>query len=176
MLLIAAVAVGGLALEATPRTASASVSTKGRHGVVGKKQAKQCDVAAIKATYNAVLNTTNGLTAPQKEAYIQDMDTNAALRTQFERISATADSAKEITPVINKVRCSKNGKTASVDYDLSLNGTVAKSLVTRPGKAVFQSGSWKFGASTFCSWQVLQDPNVGATGPCADIVHGTMPK
>ena len=74
---------------------------------------------------------------------------------------------------VNSVTCAKNGKTAQVAYDLVLNGQVAKGLVTAPGGAIKDKGTWKVTAETICNLQALGDPNVLASGPCADIINGT---
>ncbi len=180
VLLVAALAAGALTLEATAVTAGASVSAKSHHGVVDKKKKKKktkCDVAAIKLAYDYFLDGAKGYTAAQKEAYIQFMDSNAAFKAQFEASNAANASAAATTNVqVNTVTCAKNGKTAQVAYDLVLNGQVAKGLVTAPGGAVKEKGTWKVTAETLCNLQALGDPNVLASGPCADIINGTTSK
>ena len=177
-LLLATVAMGSVALGtvATGATAAgASVNGRSHHGVVEKKKPK-CDVGAIKNAYNTVLNT--GMNAPvsQKEAYVQYLDTSPALRAQFEQQqAATTQLATGTLPVINSVKCAKNGKTASVDFDLSFNGTVDKSAVDAPGRAVLDKGTWKMAAKTMCDLQALADPSVSASGPCAVVMHGGTP-
>ena len=177
VLLIAALAAGALAFETTAATAGASADSRNHHSVVEKKKKKKkakCDNAAIKAAYDAVLNGAQGLTPQQKEPYIESMDTNAALRAQFETtFAASADAAKGLTPVVNSITCAKSGKSASVDYDLSLNGTLNKDLVTAPGKAVLDGGSWKVSATTICDLQALGNPSILDAGACADIINGT---
>ena len=51
-----------------------------------------------------------------------------------------------------------NSGTATVTYDVFLNGTVA--LSDSQGTAVLQDGVWKVGAESFCALIIL-----GATGP-----------
>jgi hypothetical protein len=178
VLLVAALAAGALTLEATAVTAGASVNAKSHHGVVDKKKKKsKCDVVAIKTAYDYFLDGAKGYTAAQKEAYIQFMDSNAAFKAQFEASNAAnAGSAATTNVQVNKVTCAKNGKTAQVAYDLVLNGQVAKGLVTAPGGAVKEKGKWKVTAETICNLQALGDPNVLASGPCADIINGTTSK
>ena len=179
VLLVAALAAGALTLEATAVTAGASVSAKSHHGVVDKKKKKKtkCDVAAIKTAYDYFLDGAKGYTPQQQEAYIQFMDSNPAFKAQFEAsATANAASAKTTNVQVNTVTCAKNGKTAQVAYDLVLNGQVAKGLVTAPGGAVKENGTWKVTAETICNLQALGDPNVLASGPCADIINGTTSK
>jgi hypothetical protein len=180
VLLVAALAAGALTLEATAVTAGASVSAKSHHGVVAKKKKKKktkCDVVAIKTAYDYFLDGAKGYTAAQKEAYIQFMDSNAAFKAQFEASNAAnAGSAATTNVQVNTVTCAKNGKTAQVAYDLVLNNQVAKGLVTAPGGAIKENGTWKVTAETICNLQALGDPNVLASGPCADIINGTTSK
>ena len=176
VLLVAALAAGALTLEATAVTAGASVSARSHHSVVEKKKKKKakCDQAAIKTAYDYFLDGAKGYTAEQKEAYIQFMDTNPDFKAQFEASNAAnAGSAATTNVQVNTVTCSKNGKTAQVAYDLVLNGQVAKGLVTAPGGAIKDKGTWKVTAETICNLQALGDPNVLASGPCADIINGT---
>ncbi|HZP28828.1 MAG TPA: hypothetical protein VFC99_07740 [Acidimicrobiia bacterium] len=178
VLLVAALAAGALTLEATATTAGASVNGKSHHSVVEKKKKKKkkakCDEAAIRNAYDYFLNGTKGYTPQQKEAYIQFMDTNAAFKAQFEASAAANAAAAATTSIqINSITCAKNGKSAQVAYDLVLNGQVAKGLVTAPGGAILDHGKWKVTAETVCNLQALGDPNVLASGPCADIINGT---
>ena len=178
VLLIAALAAGALTLEATAVTAGASVSAKSHHGVVEKKKKKsKCDQAAIKLAYDYFLDGAKGYTPDQKLAYIQFGTTNQAFADQF-TASASANAAASATTnvQVNSITCAKNGKSAQVAYDLVLNGQVAKGLVTAPGGAIKEKGTWKVTAETICNLQALGDPNVLASGPCADIINGTTTK
>jgi len=175
VLLVAIVATGVLTLEAAATTAGASVSGRSHHGVVAKKKKKKskCDVAAIKTAWDYFLDGAKGYTPQQQEAYIQGMTTNAPFKQQFEDSAVkNAASAKSTTVTVNSVTCAKNGKTATVDYDLVLNGSPAKGLAP-PGTAVLEKGKWKVAATTVCDLQALGDPSVTASGPCADIINGT---
>jgi hypothetical protein len=175
VLLVAALAAGALALEATAATAGASVNAKAHHGVVEKKKKKKakCDQAAIKTAWDYFLDGAKGYTPQQQEAYIQGMESNAAFKQQFEDSAAkNAASAKTTSVAINSIVCAKNGKSATVNFDLVIAGTPAKGLAP-PGTAVLDHGKWKVAAKTICDLQALGDPNVLASGPCADIINGT---
>lgn len=178
MLLVAALAAGALALETTAATAGAAVGTKSHHGVVEKKKKKKkkaakCDEAAIKTAWDYFLDGAKGYTPQQQEAYIAGMDTNAAFKAQFEASAVkNAAAAKTTTVVVNSIECAKNGKSATVNFDLVIAGTPAKGLAP-PGTAVLDKGTWKVAAKTICDLQALGDPNVLTSGPCADIISGT---
>ena len=179
MVLLATVTAGAVALWAGTTSASATAgasASRRTHLVVVEKKKPKCDVGAIKNAYNTVLNTGMNAPASQKEAYVQYLDTSPALRAQFEQQqAATTQLATGTLPVINSVKCAKNGKTASVDFDLSFNGTVDKSAVDGPGRAVLDKGTWKMAAKTMCDLQALADPSVSASGPCAVVMHGGTP-
>jgi hypothetical protein len=177
VLLVAAVAVGAVALGATAATAGASVDAGSHHGVVAKKKKTKCDVNAIKDAYNIVLNGQQNAPLADKEAHVQYIASSAAFKAQFEQQqAANASSAAATLPVIHSVKCAKNGKTALVTFDLSFNGTVVPGIITAPGKAVLEKGTWKMAAETMCNLQAAGDPNVIASGPCSDIINGTAPK
>jgi hypothetical protein len=181
VLLVAALAAGALALGTTAATAGATVGSKSHHGVVEKKKKKKkatakCDQAAIKDAWNIVLNGQQNAPLTDKEAHVQYIDSSAAFKAQFEaQQAATASLAGGTTPVINKITCAKNGKSASVDFDLSFNGTVIDTIVTAPGKAVLENGVWKMAAETMCNLQATGDPNIIASGPCSQVINGEKP-
>jgi hypothetical protein len=175
VLLLAALTAGTLALETTAAAAGASVAGRSHHSVAEKKKKKKakCDQAAIKTAWDYFLDGPKGYTAEQQEAYIQGTDTNPAFKQLFEATkTAQASSAASTTVVVNTIVCAKNAKSATVNYDLVINGAPAKGLAP-PGTAVLDKGKWKVADKTVCDLQALGDPSVLASGPCADIINGT---
>jgi hypothetical protein len=177
VLLVAAVAAGAVALGATAASAGASVGARSHDSIVAKKKKAKCDVAAIKDAYNIVLNGQQNAPLADKEAHVQYILSSAAFKAQFEaQQAANASAAAATAPVIHTVKCAKNGKTATVAFDLSFNGTIIQGIITAPGKAVLEKGTWKMAAETMCNLQAAGDSSVIASGPCADIINGTKPQ
>jgi len=103
--------------------------------------------AKITADWEAFFSGTT--TAKRKIALVQDgPDFAKIIKSQ-----ATSPIAESVTARVSKVVVGSK-KTATVHYSVNLGGKPA--LTNQKGEAVFQSGTWKVGAQSFCSLLALE--------------------
>lgn len=66
----------------------------------------------------------------------------------------------EVSATVSKVTVTKPAAQATVDYSILLSGKPV--LSDQPGTSVYQDGTWKVGASSFCGLLTLESG--GSTG------------
>jgi hypothetical protein len=66
----------------------------------------------------------------------------------------------EVSATVSKVTVTKPAAQAAVDYSILLSGKPV--LSDQPGTSVYQDGTWKVGASSFCGLLTLESG--GSTG------------
>jgi hypothetical protein len=84
----------------------------------------------------------------------------ATIDAQVHSVLAAAASAK-----VTAVRVAPGGSTATVTYDILEGGTVALSRQT--GTAVYEGGTWKVGAASFCGLLSLESGGKSSGLPAA---------
>jgi hypothetical protein len=163
--LVAVLAAGGLAVGTSASLAGASVSAKAAPVCAGKT--KKQAIKDIKLAFDYFLNGSKGYTDDQKAAFIENMDTDAALKALLVAGSvANADAAKTTNVKVSKVKCTGK-KTAEVTADLVISGAVTPGIFPNPGGAVLVGKVWKVTQQNYCDLNALGDPSILESGPCA---------
>jgi len=124
---------------ATPTSAAPSSS-----GATAGANAK----AEITANWEAFFDGKTSAT--KKIALLQNGDTFAAIIKAQAGSGLAASAGAKVTAVTVK-----SPTSATVKYDITLNGTTA--LANQTGTAVYQDGTWKVGDVSFCQLLTLEN-------------------
>ena len=142
------------AAASSPAATGSSAAASSSGGAAGAN-AK----AEITANWEAFFDGKTSAT--KKIALLQNGDTFAAIIKAQAGSGLAASAGAKVTAVTVK-----SPTSATVKYDITLNGTTA--LANQTGTAVYQDGTWKVGDVSFCQLLTLENggkaPAVCSTG------------
>jgi hypothetical protein len=135
------------ASSSSPATSAPSSASAPASSASATSGGNAAAIAAIKANWEAFFNGKTS--ADKKIALLQNGDKFAVvIRAQAGSGLAGGAGAKVKAVVVN------SPTSATVSYDITLNGTTA--LANQTGTAVYENGTWKVGDVSFCALLKLE--------------------
>ena len=147
--------------SSTPATSSAASSSAPSSAAPSSPSSSGSSAAVAQITANWEAFFDGKTSAAKKIALLQNGQKFAAIINAQAGSSIASGAGAKVKAVV------KNSATsATVSYDITLNGTTA--LPDQTGTAVYQDGIWKVGDVSFC--QLLKLENAGtAPSVCSSI-------
>lgn len=149
-------------------TGSATASMAPKHAPTRPfctRTTKKKAVAAIRTTWDTLLNGKLTLTSDQRFAVVDGSDDPTLRATLDDLVAENSAMLKAATVRVGRVTCTAK-TTADVDYVLQVDGSSSAGH-TRTGTAVLMGRRWKASAATVCDLFASDDPSLAQRGPCA---------